>query len=337
MQTPADTISQSTRIIPWGLAAICAGLGFYAIHLQSELSGLRAQLDAARAERDGTRKGVEVAQSRPQEDLQRLTTNHDRLDSGAGADATTDPRSKTLAEPADAQPAGTFAQAFATPEMRQIVRREALTDARKGFSDLLKKWNLSGAEADQFLEFVADRDSADASDALAMLATGKLDEKSIAEQDAKQEKAKQENNARLKALLGDERYAEFAEADAREAEIKAVSKYRDHLESAGTPLTNDQRSALAKIVTAEKPDENDWQPEDVEFFTKGMTDAQLMKLRQRLESAQARISQQAAGFLSPDQIAALQAAFRSEVEEQDLTLKMARTFIQNAAPAAVAK
>jgi hypothetical protein len=212
-----------------------------------------------------------------------------------------------------------------------------LSDARKGFADLLKQWNLSAAEADQFLQFVADRDSADGSDALAMLAAGKLDEKSIADQEARQEKMREENNARLKALLGDARYAEFEVADARAAELKAVSKYRDHLEAAGTPLTTDQRTALAKIVTKEVPDENDWQAEDVEFFTQGMTDAQILKLRQRQEAAHTRITQQAAGFLSPDQVAALQAAFRSDLEEQDLALKMARTLFRSAPPAAAAQ
>jgi hypothetical protein len=182
------------------------------------------------------------------------------------------------------------------------------------------------------LEFVADRDSADASDALAMLATGKLDAKSITEQGARRIAARKENDARLKALLSDEQYAEFEAADARAAEKKAISAYRDHLESAGVPLTSDQRSALAKIVKKEKPDENDWQPEDVEFFTHGMTDAQLMKLRQRLEAAHGRITQEATGFLSPDQVAALQGSFRSEVEEQDLALKMARTLFQTAGP-----
>jgi hypothetical protein len=54
-------------------------------------------------------------------------------------------------------------------------------------------------------------------------------------------------------------------------------------------LTDDQRTALAKIVKKEKPDENDWHPEDVEFVTQGMTDAQILKLRQRQESAHTRI------------------------------------------------
>jgi hypothetical protein len=235
---------------------------------------------------------------------------------------------------ASEQPFAAFAQTFGSPEMRQFARREALNDARKGFADLIKKWNLPAAEADQFLEFVADRDSADASDALAMLATGKLDAKSIAEQEARRSATRKENNARLKALLSDRQYAEFEAADARAAEKKAISSYRDHLESAGAPLTSEQRSALAKIVKKEKPDENDWQPEDVEFFTQGMTDAQLMKLRLRLEAAHARITQEATGFLSPDQVAALQGAFRSEVEEQDLALKMARTLFQTAGPTA---
>jgi len=221
--------------------------------------------------------------------------------------------------------------------MRQMVRMEALTDAKKGFADLLKQWSVPPAEAEQFLQFVADRDSADASDALSMLATGKLDEKSIAEQEQRQAKAKEESNTRLKSLLGEERYDEFEVANARREELKAVSSYRDHLEAAGAPLTDEQRRALAKIVMTEKPDENDWQQEDVEFFTQGMTDAQLAKIRQRQEAAQARIAQQASGFLSPDQVSALQAAFRAELEEQDLALKLARSLFQGGAGAPVAK
>jgi hypothetical protein len=76
-------------------------------------------------------------------------------------------------------------------------------------------------------------------------------------------------------------------------------------------LTDDQRSALAKIVTKEKPDENDWQPEDVEFFTQGMTDAQMLKMRKRQESAHTRITQQATSFLSPDQIARCRRRFEA--------------------------
>ncbi len=335
MQTRAKATAQTPRIITACLAAACAGLGFYAVTLRSDLSALRGELDATRLERDGARKGEEVARGRLvplQENVARLTTERDQLRKRSA-----EPEPAKTAPPASGHPMEAFAQTFATPEMRQIVRREALGDARKGFADVLKRWNLSPAETDQFLEFVADRDSADASDALAMLASGQLDAKSIAEQEARQEKALKENNARLKALLGDARYAEFEAADALETERKATSAYRDHLESAGVPLTSDQRSALARIVTKEKPDENDWHPEDVEFFTQGMTDAQLLKLRQRQEAAHTRIAQQATSFLSPDQVAALQAAFRSEVEEQDLALKMARTFLQGATPAAEGK
>jgi hypothetical protein len=337
MQT--SLISRSFRVMTPYLAAACAGLGFYVFNLRSDLAALRGELAAARTERDGARHGEAAARGQLlplEENVARLTAERDGLrkaTAGASADAT------STAQPARAanQSGGIFAQTIATPEMRQMIHREALSDARKGFSDLLKKWNLSAAEADQFLQFVADRDSADGSDALAMLATGKLDAKSIAGQQARQEKMRRENNARLKALLGDRRYADFEAADARAAERKAVSTYRDHLEAAGAPLTDDQRAALAKIVMKEKPDENDWQPEDVEFFTQGMTDAQLLKLRQRLETAHTRIAQEATSFLSPDQVAALQGAFRSELEEQDLAMKMVRTWLQSAAPAAAAK
>lgn len=333
MQT--SIFSRSSQIILPILAAACIGLALYVVSLKSELSALRRDLASARTERDATRKEEAVARAQLtplRENVARLTAERDRLQAAPPSNGATPSPSQT----AD-QPPGPFAQTLATPEMRQMIHREALGDARKGFADLLKTWNLSPAEADQFLQFVADRDSADGSDALAMLATGKLDAASLAEQEARQDRMRKENNARLKELLGDERYAEFEAADARAAQRKAISSYRDHLEAAGAPLTEQQRADLASIVMKEKPDENDWQPEDVEFFTQGMTDAQLLKVRQRLEAAHARISESATAFLSPDQVSALQDAFKNEVEEQDLALKMVRTWLQNAAPAGAAK
>jgi hypothetical protein len=335
MQNTAHTKSTSSRNLTLCLAAACAGLGIYAVTLRSDLTALRGELDAARAEREGARRSAEVVRGQLtplQENVARLTAERDQLRTGTPTGgSTTETTTATAQETAN--PLAMFSQAFAAPEMRQMVRREALSDARKGYADVLQKWNLSPAEADQFLQFVADRDSAEASDALALLASGKLDEKSIAEQEANAEKSRQESSARLKALLGDERFAEFEAEEARTAEKKAISPYRDHLESAGVPLSRDQRYALAKLVTKEKPDENSWQPEDVEFVTQGMTDAQILKMRQRQEAGHTRITQQATAFLSPDQVEALQGAFRTELEEQDLALKMARALFQPSAPA----
>lgn len=331
MITSRSAMSSASRIVTLALAGISAALAFYAIFLRTELAALHAELTGIRTERDAAKRNEEIArgESAPaQDNVARLAPRGDEMPN----------EERTAAAAADGdQVLSGLAQTFAGPEMRQLVRREALTDAKKGFADLLKEWKLPPADADTFLQFVADRDSADASDALSMLATGKLDERSIAEQEERQAKAKEESDARLKALLGDERYAEFEAANARREELKAVSPYRDHLESAGVPLTDEQRGALAKIVKAEKPDENDWQKEDVEFFTRGMTDAQMMKLRQREEAAQARITQQAASFLSPDQVNALQAAFRAELEEQDFALKLARNLFQGGAAAPVVK
>jgi hypothetical protein len=324
-------MSNIPRFSAVAFAAVSIGLGVYVVSLRSELGTLRRALDEARVARDTAQKNEEVARGRVaplQENVARLTAERDGLRGSPGAAAP----AAAVTKPGAENPLGAFAQTFATPEMRQMVRKEALKDARKGFADLIKKWNLSAADADQFLEFIADRDSADASDAMSMLAGGKLDEKAIAEQEKRQEKAKEESNTHLKALLGEQRYAEFEAANARREELNAVSAYRDHLESAGTPLSDEQRSTLAKIVKAEKPDENDWKAEDVDFFTKGMTDEQIGKIRQRQEAAQARIAQQAASFLSPDQVNALQAAFRTENEEQDMALKLARNLFQ-AAPA----
>ena len=317
MQTSSNPISRIAWIIIACLAAVSLGLGFYVFTLRTDLAALRGELPSAHL-------------SAQPENAGRLTAERDRpgeVEAPASADAKT----TAVAGTAAAHPFAPFAQTFAAPEMRQMFRGTALRRARKEFADLLKQWNLPPAEADQFLQFVVDRDSVDFSDVLAAnLAAGKLDANSLAEHHAAQQKTRQEHEARLKALLGDERYAEFAAAEARTAELKAVSMYRDHLEAAGAPLTDDQSTALAQIVTRERPDENELHPEAVEFLAQGMTDAQLLKLRQKSEAAHTRITQQAASFLSPDQMAALQAAFRSELDEQDLALKMTRSVFQNA-------
>jgi hypothetical protein len=301
----------SSRVSTLVLLALIAALAAYAFSLRSKLTALERASAAPRAP-----------------ETPRLALEHapasDRPEPATPGLETTPPST-----PEDAQSAGGIAAALGTPEMRQLVRLEALGEAKKGYADLLKRWNLSQTEADQFLQFVADRDSADAADALSMLATGKLDESAIAEQEERQVKAKAESAAQLKVLLGEQRYAEFEQARARREQLQAVSSYRDHLEAAGAPLTHEQRDALAKIVMAEKPDQNDWLPEDVEFFTQGMADESLAKIRQRLEAAQARITQHAAGFLSPDQVSALQAAFRAELDEQDVALKLARNLFRS--------
>jgi hypothetical protein len=341
MKTSRAAMSYAPRISTLCLVAISIALAAYVVlSLRNELAAIRRELAGARMERDVARKNEEVARAQLvplQDNVARLIAEHDATGNGSLGTAGLGEGGTAAAPPKDDQLPGGVAQTFAAPEMRQMVRMEALTKAKKGFKDLLKQWNLPPADAEQFLQFVADRDSADSSDALAMLATGKLDEKSIAEQEQRQAKAKEESNARLKSLLGDERYAQFEAANARREQLQAVSSYRDHLEAAGAPLTNEQRDALAKIVITEKPDENDWHQEDVEFFTQGMTDSQLAKIRQRQEAAQARIAQQSADFLSPDQVNALQAAFRAELEEQDLALKLARTLFQGGAGAPVAR
>lgn len=327
-------MSNASRYFTAAFAAASIGLGIYVVLLRTELGTLRRELDGARVEREAARKNEDLARAQVvplQENAARLASERDALRGGAApAEGTA---TAAAAAPAAGHPLGAFGDTFATPEMRQMVRKEALTDARKQFAELVKKWGLPPADADQFMQLIADRNSGDAAGALAMLAGGKFDEKAIAAQELAEEKATEESNARLKALLGEARFAEFDAANARREELKTVSAYRDHLEAAGTPLTEEQHSALAKIAKVEKPDENAFAPEDVEFFTKGMTDAQMAKLRQRQEAAQARITAQAASFLSPDQNNALQEAFRAELEEQDFALKMARNLFRGPAGA----
>jgi hypothetical protein len=197
----------ASRYVAIGTAAVAVGLGIYAMVLRGELSVLRLERDAAvgaRARADQFAADARSEVTPLKENVERLKAERDALRGTARENTNSTSTAASTGSPVPS--AGALAQTFATPEMKQMLRQEALRDARKGFTDLLKQWNLSAAEADQFLEFVAQADGANDADALAMFGGGKIDAKTIADQEAKAEAAKAESAKRLKDLLGEARY-----------------------------------------------------------------------------------------------------------------------------------
>src|SRR5688572_10746583 len=146
MQTSPNVISRTSGFIIACLAAAALGLGIYIFTLRSDLAAVRRDLAAAQAERDGARQGDRLAREQTPallESGERLAANEDQP---REEKASENANATAVAETATENALGALAQTFATPEMRQMIQREALNDARKGYADLLKKWNLPSGE-----------------------------------------------------------------------------------------------------------------------------------------------------------------------------------------------
>jgi hypothetical protein len=327
------------RILVFALVIATIGLAVYLVSLRKEVGELRQQLVATRIESESARKAEMAARGEVaplKENVARLTAERDQFRANPNAGSTV---SGEGAKEREGGVWSAFSEMFTEPAMKQIMRSQSVTEAKKGFSDLLKQWNLRPEVADQFLQMVADRGVSEEIDALALMTSGKFDPKSLAEERQKQDQAKEEIDHRLKDLLGEARFAEYQAFDARRQELERTATYREHLEAEGVALSEQQSAALGKILKAETPEPDDitLQKEELDFFTKGMTDELMGKVRQKYEAMHTRIVDQAAAFLNPDQINALQSAFRNEDEEAVMALQLVRNIARGGSKPAPAQ
>jgi hypothetical protein len=331
------------RILLVVCIAVIAGLIFYVIDLRSDLEAIRATVQTAQ---DAERKAT--AEAEPlRKDVVRLTAERDEHRAAA----------KQLVAEGKAAPAkkeekpmlenllGAFGQLVDSPEAKTMMRREAVTEARKKFGELLKKWNLSKADADLFLEMVSDQEMASQETMIALFSKGTTSPEKLEEGVKKATAAQEESRTRMKSLLGDERYAEWEKSNDEAREKESTRGYREHLTEAGVTLNDTQHAELAKIVKAERlasgfKDGPEKEAEEMAMMSKGITDAGIAEARKKNETYQARVLQKATGVLTPDQVNSLQEAFRQENDEQDLSYKMIRNFMPpkaTATPAVPAK
>jgi hypothetical protein len=310
--------------------AVILGLGFYVFDLRSELETVRASVQAAQ---EGERKSA--AEVEPlRRNVERLTAERDEHRATA-KELAANPNSTSGGKkdkPDLAGFLGGVGQLFDSPETKTMMRRESAKEVRKKFADLLKKWNLSKTDSDLFLEMVTDIELSSADAIFGLLGKGESTPEKMAESMKESAAAQDESRARLKGLLGEARYEEWEKSNEAATTAMATDSYRDHLAEAGVVLSETQHADLAKLVKAERAasgmkDGPEKEAEDMAMISKGLTDAQIAKMRQESEAYQARVAQKAAGFLSPDQVNALQDAFKQENEATDFGLKMIRKFL----------
>ena len=318
------------------LVLISAALTWWALNLQGRLATAEGALFSLRNEHDVAQKVAAVAKAETEPlraNIARLTEERDRAKAMAKVTLPAE-----AARPVEPEPnlLGGLLQSMDSPVMRKMMRGQAVAEARKDYATLVKKWRLSPKDADQFVQFITDRDFDDTEDAMAFLKDGTIDEKQMAEMEKKEAERVKESATRLKALLGEQRLAELEKFDAEKEHLLSVARYGDQLTAAGFPLDAKQQEELGNILRTAAAADGEKTPsqrklEEAAAFAVGFTEESIAAERKKDEAVQRQIITRAAGLLNPDQISALQSAFNDENDEKEMGLKFAGQIMKSGA------
>jgi hypothetical protein len=207
------------------------------------------------------------------------------------------------------------------------MQSQMARDIKKQYSDLARQLKLSPQETEQVMALLADH-------ATSMLGDGNPfeflqaanDEAAMKKLTEKSEALDKEYEAKLKTVLGEEKFKALKEYEGTIGERQALADtYAPHLADAGVPLQAEQRDQLLGIMLAERkksppsPFDEHAKPE---VALRALTDDSSLKDEQ---DYQRRVLQAAPRVLSPEQVNALQDAFKESTETQELIMKMTRT------------
>ena len=144
-----------------------------------------------------------------------------------------------------------LAKMMADPAMKKMMRQQQAAAMDMMYGPLFKEMALSPEDKEKFKELLLDRQmKAVESGGVFMKLQGEDADKTAAMNDlAEQQK---ETDAQVKAVLGDERYAQYKDYSETMAERMAVNQLSQQLAPSLNPLSPDQSRQLLEIMKQEK-------------------------------------------------------------------------------------
>ena len=336
------------RILLIVFAAGSAIAGGLAYHFHSELSAKELQIAALTVERDAARSAEKTARndSAPlRENVERLIAERDRLKSEQPTPATL---AADSAKPAPAPPEpgkpedgakgmmGGMAKMFQTEEGKKMLRSQTGMMIKMQYADLARKLKLSPQESEQIMNLITDRQVAQAGDGFAAFSGGSMDEAKMKEIGEKADASRKEYDAKMKAVLGDERFEQMQGYDRTIGERMMLGQIEPQFNAAGAPLAAEQKDQLLQIMSEERaklpPTPFDANSKNPSAALNAMQDeATVDRWLKQEQDYQQRVLQAATKALNPDQINTLQQGFQQMSEMQKFGLKMSREMFKGGA------
>jgi hypothetical protein len=327
------------RAIPPVLALLAICLSVLAYRQHSENNHLRSQLARITAERDASLETVATARTvaaTATENVARLTTERNAAIERAKGGGAPPPMPMPGASPKGADESGGktmmqgIAKMFGTEEGKKMMRAQMAMGIKMQYGGLAKELNLDPQVADQVLGLLADRQAAMSEMTFAAMKDGTLDAEGTKTIGAKSEALKKEYDEKLRAILDDKGMAQFNDYERTANDRAMLSMHEQQFAAAGVPLEQPQRDALVQIMKDERLKtpasalDASGNSSPARAFSAMADDAAVEKWMAREEDYQRRVLQAAPGTLNPDQVNALQQAFKQQLEMQRFGVKMGR-------------
>jgi RNA polymerase sigma factor (sigma-70 family) len=312
--TKTITMTTLQKTIVATSLAIAAGTGIYAVHQGSQLRGQIQTLQQERAPLTAQIQQLEQERKQATHQLAALEEENARLKSGQNATELLKLRGqvgvlhqRAAANEAKANPPTSgLAKMMSDPAMKEYIRQAQMDKIRSLYADLFKELKLTPEQTDKFLQLFTDV----ASKGLAKYTStgqGTPDEASA--------ESSNELGSQLQALLGDAGLARFKEFSEEIPARTTISLLNTQLGE--NPLNTEQSARLLQVVKAE--------PRDLTLGITGAPDkaflgsqAEIDSFLEQVAGSNQRILQQAAGFLTADQLATLNTVLTNAINTRRL-------------------
>jgi hypothetical protein len=209
------------------------------------------------------------------------------------------------------------------PAMREMMREQQKAMINMMYGGLFKDLKLSPEEKDKLKELLTDSQMKNIEAAQGMFG-GK---EGVTEDTTKQiADAKKQTDAEIKALLGDERFAQYQEYQKNVGERMQMDQFKNQLAGANMPMDDAQAAQLMQIMKEEKAaspapisDDQTQMPKKDTF-----TAENLEKQLAWMDDYNRRVQDRAAGVLTPEQFIQYKNFQEQQASMQKLGLQMAK-------------
>lgn len=208
-------------------------------------------------------------------------------------------------------PGSALSKLFDDPSMKAMMREQQMKMLKDQYAPFIKQVNLSPEAADKFIQLLAD-DAAAKMDVGMSILKGDVDKASAGKSMAD---AKNDLNGQMLTLLGTDGFAQYENfsQDVPARTMLGLIK----AQMVDNPLSSDQSARLFELMKAGP------QPNDNDTFDQTATGQYL----QKQEANNQRILQQAASFMSPEQLASLGAFQTNMLNMQKMGMSMQDKFL----------
>lgn len=218
------------------------------------------------------------------------------------------------------------------PNMKEFMRAQQKTALKKMYGPLIAELNLPPEQQQKLHDLLLDQHMQTIESSQGMFTEGGLDFKKVAEDAKEREK---DNEAAIKDLVGNEKFAEFQESKKMMAERMQLSQFQEQMQETGTPLREDQTKQMLTVLKEEReryPPVFDATSAGAKDLAGVFADGQMERQIEWQEGLNQRVQERMAPILTPEQLKIYTGLQEQQLSMQKFGMKMAREMFNKGTP-----